>query len=504
MIHGSPLILSRAILKLAATLCGATFAWPQTAVAQATSRPNVVFILADDLGWRDTTPYGSVYHQTPNIARLASRGMLFTNAYSANPLCSPTRASIMTGLYPGRIGITNPHCHLPEVRFQAVLEAKAGPNVKALTPISATRLNTTYPTLAKSLKEAGYATGHFGKWHLGLDPYSPLAHGFDIDLPHYGGPSPGVKYIAPWEFRPASMNKGVSFAGTPGEHMEDRMAAEAVGFMRKNKDRPFLLNYWAFSVHNPYDAKPELIDRYREKADPKSPQRNPVYAAMLHSLDEAVGKLLDTLDELKLADRTIVVFFSDNGGVDFNKERWKLDSPPTSNAPLRAGKATLYEGGTRVPCIVVWPDRVKPATKTEALLSSVDWYPTLLDMTGVKAKSGQRFDGLSQVPALLGAGAQRDTAFCFFPHYAADSGSFPGIWVRRGDWKLIRFFFDHRDQTDRFELYNLKDDIGETNDLAARMPDKVDELNRLIEQHLEDIAPVLPKPDPAFDARAKR
>jgi arylsulfatase A-like enzyme len=469
----------------------------------AALRPNIVFILADDLGWRDTSLYGSTFHHTPNIDRLAQRGIRFMNAYAANPLCSPTRASILTGLYPGRIGITTPSCHLPEVRLEAGLPKRTRPDEKAVTPISVTRLKTTYPTLAKTLKEAGYATGHFGKWHLGHEPYSALQHGFDVDVPHYPGPGPAGSYLAPWKFPPA-----LKFTGQKGEHIEDRMAQEAVKFLRANKDRPFYLNYWAFSVHAPWDAKPELVGKYKEKADPKAAQRNPVYAAMVQSLDDGVGTLLNTLDELKIADRTIVIFFSDNGGVHWLDDRMKqafgLDSPPTSNAPLRGGKAALYEGGTREPCIVVWPGRVKPDSTTDALLSSVDFYPTLLEMVGMKSKEGQKLDGVSQVPAILGTGAPRDTAYCFFPHYVAATGNLPGVWVRKGDWKLIRFFCDNANQTDRYELYDLRSDIGETKNLADRMPEKVAELNALIERHLKDIAPLLPKPNPTYRRAATR
>lgn len=484
------------ILTLFVTLPGLT-ANATHAAAPAPRKPNIVFILADDLGWRDTTPYGSRFYETPNIDRLAQRGAMFTQAYAANPLCSPTRASILTGLYPGRIGITTPAGHLPEERFEATLRQNAPPTQKALQPVSATRLKHEYFTLAEALKEAGYATGHFGKWHLGHEPYDPLHQGFDVDVPHTPGPGPAGSYIAPWRFPPQ-----LNFVGQPGEHIEDRMAQEAIKFIKANKDRPFFLNYWAFSVHSPWGAKENLIEKYRAKADPNSPQRNPVYGAMVQSLDEAVGKLLDTLDELKLSDNTIIIFFSDNGGVHWHepnmKERFGMDCPPTSNAPLRGGKATLYEGGTRVPCIVVWPGKVKAGAKSDAFLSSVDFYPTILEMVGLKPQPGQQLDGVSQVPALLGTGKPRDTLFCFFPHYTPATGNVPGTWVRRGDWKLIRFHHDNDDQTDRFELYNLKDDVGETKNLAAQMPDKVKELNALIEQHLKDIHALVPKPNPNY------
>jgi arylsulfatase A-like enzyme len=505
-------------LQMSLRICGCLAALGFTAVsdsfrveaaAASTDRPNVVFILADDLGWRDTSLYGSTFYETPNLERLAKRGMMFMNAYAASPLCSPTRASIMTGQYPARIGITIPVCHLPVEHLQATLKKTATPNYKALEVASATRLSTNYFTLAEALKKAGYATGHFGKWHLGSEPYSPLQQGFDVDVPHHSGPGPAGSYVAPWKY-PAELK----FTGDPGEHIEDRMAREAIQFIKANKDRPFYLNYWAFSVHSPWDAKPELIEKYRKKAEAtgtNSPQRNPVCGAMVQSLDENVGKLMDTLDELGLAERTIVIFFSDNGGVHWagmqrsgsTKYSAYEDIPITSNAPLRGGKATLYEGGTREACLVVWPGKVEPGAKNEAFLTSVDFYPTILEMLGLNPQPGQKFDGVSQVPALLGRSKPRDMLFCHFPHYtgqprATNSLASPATWVRRGDWKLIRFFCDNEDQTDRFELYNLKDDLGETRNLAAAKPDKVKELNVLIDGFLQETKALIPIPNPDY------
>lgn len=459
------------------------------------AKPNVVFIMADDLGWSDTTLYGHTkFYETPNIQRLAQRGMLFTNAYSANPLCSPTRASILTGLYPGRIGITGASGHLPEVRLESTMAPRAAPTAKARTPVSASRLDPRYETLAETLKRAGYATGHFGKWHLGTEPYSPLQHGFDVDVPHYNGPGPAGSFVAPWKF-PTTLN----FTGEPGEHIDDRMAIEAAKFIEANRDRPFYLNYWAFGVHAPFDGKAALISKYTAKANPTDEQRCPVYGAMVESLDDSVGVLIDKLDALKLSERTIVVFFSDNGGNMYNR----IDGiPPTSNRPLRGGKATLFEGGSRVPCVVAWPGRVAPGQTSPAFLNSVDFYPTLLEMLGLAAQSGQRFDGVSQVPALLGSGAPRDTLFCYFPHYTPATENVPGVWVRRGPWKLIRFFYDGPSQEHRYELYNLEEDLGETRDLAAEQPGRVRELDALIEEHLRATGALIPAVNPAFDASA--
>jgi len=484
----------------AARLGGSSTRWVR-AEAPVPPRPNILFILADDLGWRDTSLYGSTFYETPNVERLAKRGMMFTQAYAANPLCSPTRASIQTGLWPARIGITAPVCHMPEERLEETLQARARPDQKVLACESATRLKLEYFTLAEAMKAGGYHTGHFGKWHLGPEPYDPLHQGYDVDVPHYSGPGPAGSYVAPWKF-PAKLN----FTGQPGEHLEDRMSAEAAKFIRENKDRPFFMTYWCFSVHAPFDAKKALVEKYRAKADQTNPQHNALYAAMVQSMDDAVGRLLDTLDELDLARNTIIVFFSDNGGVHWTghtgtgTEDELKRIPITSNAPLRGGKATIYEGGTREPCVVIWPGRVKPGTKSDAIIQSIDFYPTLLEMAGLKAGDGRKFDGISVVPVLTEAGPiDREAIFCHFPHATPVTGQLPAVYVRKGDWKLIRFFHDGPAFAHRYELYNLREDIGEAHDLAGRMPEKVKELDALIERFLTDSHAVVPRPNPAYN-----
>lgn len=463
-------------------------------------KPNIIFILADDLGWSDTSINGTTtFFETPNIQKLADRGMTFRHAYAANPTCSPTRASILTGMYPGRIGITTPSCHEPEVRLEATLDQRSTPDRRSVSAQTATRLKQEYFTLAEALKEGGYKTGHFGKWHLGLEPYDPQHQGFDVDVPNWPGPGPSA-YLAPWR------GNKFNLPAKEGEHVEDLMSQEAIKFIREHKDEPFYLNYWAFSVHSPWQAKPELVEKYRRKSDPTALHREPVYAAMVESLDDAVGRLLNTLDELKIADRTIIVFFSDNGGVNWFEPNMKknsgMDYAPTSNAPLRGGKGTLYEGGTREPCVVVWPGKVQPGMKSDALLNSVDFYPTLLEMAGIAVKPDVKPDGVSQVPALLGKKAARDTAFCYFPHYTPPGHvvkTVPGAWVRQGDWKLIRLFNDAPDQSDRYELYNLKDDPGETRDLAVDQYGRVQELDVLLSKHLRETSALVPGRNPYYN-----
>jgi arylsulfatase A-like enzyme len=464
--------------------------------ADAAVRPNVVFILADDLGWADTSLYGhTTFYRTPNLDRLAKRGMTFNRAYAASPLCSPTRSSILTGLSPARIGITSPVCHEPDERLEAT-PGKAGPaGNKATVCSSATRLKTDYVTLAETLKAAGYATGHFGKWHLGPEPFSPLQQGFDVDVPHYAGPGPAGSYVAPWKFKDFDADPG-----EPDQHLEDRMAKEAVAFLEENKDKPFFLNYWMFSVHAPFNAKTNLIEKYRALADPNNPQRSPTYAAMVESMDDAVGTFLNTLDRLNLADKTVIVFFSDNGGNMYNE----VDgTTPTSNAPLRGGKATLYEGGVRVPCVVCWPGAVAGGARSDAVIQSVDFYPTLLDMLALKPAEGQRFDGLSVVPALKGQPLQRDALFTYFPHDPRVPDWLPpAVSVLCGDWKLIRIFYGGENGAHRWKLFNIAADLGEKNDLAAQEPQRVKELDARIEAFLKETRAVVPLPNPAFDPAA--
>jgi arylsulfatase A-like enzyme len=463
---------------------------------RTSERLNVIFILADDLGWSDTTLYGTTkLYETPNLERLAQRGMTFTRAYSASPLCSPTRSAILTGLSPARTGLTTPNCHLPKVVLKATPGKSAPPNKHAIAPDPVTRLATDYPTLSKSLKAAGYATGHFGKWHLGPEPYSPSEHGFDVDIPHWPGPGPAGSFIAPWKYPDFKEN-------TPGEHIEDRMAAEAVAWMKKVKNDHFYLNYWQFSVHAPFDAKAEYIERHNGRVDPKNPQRSPTYAAMVQSMDDAVGTLLDALDLLEIADRTIIIFTSDNGGNMYNE----IDgTTPTSNAPLRGGKATMFEGGTRVPCIVAWPGSTAGASRSDELIQSEDFYPTLLAGLGLAAEKDQIFDGVNLSPALKGGKLEREAIFQYFPHDPGVPDWLPpSVSVHRGDWKLIRLFNAGEQGAHRYMLFDLNADPGETNNLADAEPALVSELDELIAGFLEATKAVVPAPNPAFDPAVYR
>ena len=476
--------------------------------ADTQRKPNILFILADDLGAHDPHCFGSTYHETPNIDALAARGVKFTQAYAASPLCSPTRSSILAGVYPARSGITTPSCHELRVNLEKKLVSNATPAQRAINADSLTRLKSEYFTLAESLHEAGYATAHFGKWHLGHnlapeDHYEPKDQGFDVDWPHAPrAAGPGGGYLAPWKFitDPAITAKA-------GTHIEDRMSEEAAKFIREHKGGPFYVNYWAYSVHSPWNARRDYIEHFQKTADMKNPQHNPLYAAMVHSLDDGVGNLLKALDDAGVADNTIIVFFSDNGGWAYppkttDPEGFE-DQPATSNLPQRAGKASLYEGGTREPCIIVWPGKVKPGTVNDALFQSTDFYPTLLSMCGLKPHADVKLDGFDQSRTLLGELSPRDRVFCHFPHGTPNQaqsipGMLPGTYVRKGDWKLLRFYADDEDGSDRFELYDLKHDEGESKNLAAEKPDIVRELNALISDFLMDTDAVIPVRNPNY------
>jgi arylsulfatase A-like enzyme len=475
--------------------------------ALAADKPNVIFILADDLGAHDLGCFGSTFYETPNIDRLAKRGTRFTQAYAASPLCSPTRSSILVGQYPARTGITAPVCHINPIFLNKEL-VKDGPKSRVLVANSVSRLKTEYFTLAEALKEAGYSTAHFGKWHLGhnLKPeerYEPKDQGFDSDFPHTpNAPGPGGGYLAPWKFI-----KDPTITDDVGVNIEDRMSKEAAKYIAAHKDKPFYLNYWAFSVHSPWNARPDYIEHFKAKADPKNPQHNALYAAMVKSLDDGIGRILQAVDDAGIADNTIIVFYSDNGGYAYPPKKTDpegyADIPATSNLPLRSGKASLYEGGTREPFIFAWPGKAKAGATSDILFQTVDFYPTLLSFVGLKPHDGIKLDGHDQSKALLGGESPRDRVFCHFPHGTAtrDSvmdGFYAGTYVRKGDWKLIRFYARNDDGTDDLELYDLKNDLGERHNLAKEKPELVLELNGLITDFLKDTDAVIPKLNPAY------
>ena len=473
--------------------------------ARGADRPNVVLILADDLGARDLGCFGSTFYETPNIDRLATRGVRLTNAYAASPLCSPTRSSIMTGQSPARTGITAPGCHLPKVILKKQLLTG---NARVNLANSVTRLKPEYHTLAEALKGSGYATGHFGKWHLGHnmatdDAYEPKDQGFDVDWPHVPrAPGPGGGYFAPWKFISDPAIKSET-----GRHIDERMADEAGEFMRASQGRPFFVNFWLFSVHSPWNARADYIEHFRKKTDPANPQRNPLYAAMVKSMDDAVGRLLRHLDESGAAENTLIVFWSDNGGYAYPPKTTDpaghAEIPATSNHPFRSGKASLYEGGTRAPGIVVWPGKVKPGTAADFLMQSTDLYSTILAACGVTPNADQKADGFNQLSALQGGPSPRTHLFCHFPHGNAPrdaimDGFYAGSYIREGNLKLIRFYARADDGSDELELYDLSQDPGERHNLAKEKPEVASKLNDLLQRCLMENKAVIPTLNPDF------
>jgi len=493
---------------------------PATEAHAANRPPNFVFILVDDMGWIDSGAYGSRFYETPHIDRLAARGMLFTEAYSANPLCSPTRASILTGKYPARLGLTTAAGHQPPLPAEAPrLAATAAPNRPIITPESLRHLDPAEYTLAEALRDAGYATGHFGKWHLGLtEPHWPERQGYQVAW--HGKPDPGPPgpngYFSPYSFK-----AGTITPGRDGEYIVDRLTDEAIHFIEAHRQGPFFAAIWQFGVHGPWDFKEEYAKAFAGKTDPRGQQSNAVMAAMLKSVDESLGRLVETLDRLEIADDTIILFTSDNGGNvhsnvedDRRKEnvrpghpqyrslsqyrRFAGFQPPTNNHPLRSGKGTLYEGGVRVPLIVAWPGHIPAGRKSAEVACSIDFYPTLLELAGIEKKPEVQFDGVSLAKVLTGTAATtgRDAVFNFFPH--GGPGKPPGVTVRQGNWKLIRWFETSSEHPDRHELYDLAADLGETMNLAKQQPERVAELDARIDEFLKSTGALVPIPNPAY------
>ena len=464
--------------------------------AGAVRRPNVLFILADDLGWRDLGCYGSTFYETPNIDRLARQSMRFTDAYAACPVCSPTRASILTGKYPQRVAATD--------YFGAAGPDKWRRNTRLLPAPYSDRLPLEEVTLAEAFKEAGYATFFAGKWHLGPEGFWPENQGFDINMggTDKGGPYGGNKYFSPYG-NPRLPD------GPPGEHLPDRLAAETVKFIESSKDKPFFAYLSFYSVHTPLMARPDLRAKYEQKARSvrhegpawvpegsrlaRQVQDHAVYAGMVEAMDQAVGKVLAALDRLGLADNTIVIFTSDNGGLSTS------EGSPTSNVPLRAGKGWLYEGGIRVPLIIRWPGVTAPGSVCGQPVTSTDFYPTLLEVAGLPLRPAQHLDGVSLVSLLRGTGApEREGIYWHYPHYGNQGGA-PGGAVRAGDWKLIEWYEDGR-----LELFNLKEDIGEKVNLADKHPQIARELHEKLKAWRQRVAARMPSPNPSFDPRGPR
>jgi arylsulfatase A len=441
------------------------------AFAQSQKLPlNFVIVLVDDFGATDLSCYGSKFYRTPNLDRLATEGMRFTQAYSACTVCSPSRAAIMTGKYPARLHITD------------WIAGTSYPWAKLKPPDWTMYLSMEERTIAEALKPLGYATGLVGKWHLappGGDPdFTPEKQGFDVNRAGtFRGAPPS--YFSPYEIETLE-------DGPEGEYLTDREQVEASDFIRRNQDKPFFLYLPHHTVHTPLQAKQALIEKYKALADDKAPQNNPVYAAMIESLDQNIGKLMETLEEAGVAERTVVIVTGDNGG--------HLPSTKT-NLGLRAGKGSPYEGGIRVPLIVRWPGMVRAGSTCDRPVAGYDLYPTILEMAGAKPEPKQIIDGKSIVPLLRNSGTwRRRPLFWHYPHYHP-GGSTPHSIIRGRSWKLIRFY-----ENNRFELYDLRIDPEEKTNLFEAEPVKANALRLRLNAWLKETGAQFPVPNPDYDS----
>lgn len=444
--------------------------------------PNVVFILVDDMGWMDLSCQGSDYFRTPNIDALASRGLRFTDAYAACAVCSPTRAAVMTGRWPGRVGVTD----WIRARFQRggigtpdknPTEYVGGKKQKLLCPPNPYWMEHAEITIAELLHERGYATGFIGKWHLGDPDWYPTSQGFDINIagcdigqpPSYFDPYTHPRYSLDGQMQPRKK----------GEFLTHREGDEARKFILENKSKPFFLHYCPYAVHTPIQAIEEVAAKYEREGKTKN---NAKYAAMVESVDDAVGMIDKALEEAGVRENTLVFFTSDNGGL----------KGPTDNTPLRSGKGYAYEGGIRVPAIVAWPGKIPEGVESPEPVSSVDYLPTICDATGTKLPSTE-IDGMSLLPLLQSGGNEslsRDAIYWHFPHYRHKPG--PYSIIRAGDWKMIRWY------EGQVELYNLADDLGEQNNLVQSHGEKAAELDKMLSNELKRIGAKLPRPNPDY------
>ena len=447
------------------------------------------------MGWKDLGCYGSTFYETPNIDKLAADGISFTNAYATCPVCSPTRASILTGKYPARLGLTN------FIGGYAKGKLLSAPYINHL-PLSE-------KSIAKILKENGYNTWHVGKWHLGEENYYPKKHGFDVSIGgcHWGMAFRG--YFNPWNIPTIDDDDAPK-----GTYLTDYLTDKAIELINTRNEKPYFLNMWYYSVHIPIMAKPEKIEYFRRKKErlgldkiypfesgdnfPTESKKDLVirrrilqssanYAAMVHSVDENVGKILNAIEESGESEDTIVFFTSDNGGLA------TAESSPTCNSPLSEGKGWMYEGGVRDPLIVKWPGNIEENSVCEIPMIFTDFYPTFLELAGIDLLPEQHQDGISILPLLKGEDIMNDRClFWHYPHYGNQGGT-PGSSIRKGDYKLIEFFEDNH-----VELYDLKNDIEEKNDISNKFPKITKNLKKLLEKWRKSLEVKIPKKNPDY------
>lgn len=473
--------------------CGAC---PTQAAASQPEKPNILFILADDLGARDLSNEGSTYYESPNIDRIANIGMKFSRGYATCQVCSPSRASILTGKYPVNTGITT---WIGDRSGEAWRNANRQDS--HLPPDYEHELRASELTLVEVLRDAGYQTFFAGKWHLGGKGSWPEDHGFMINKGGWrvGGPGRGG-YFAPFE------NPNLE-DGPDGESLPIRLGRETAAFIDANRDKPFLAYLSFYSVHGPIQTSHALWEKYRDKAVAAGPveerfffdrrlsvrqaQDCPIYGGMIESMDDAVGIVLKKLEEHGLMDNTIICFTSDNGGVSSG------DAFSTCNLPLRGGKGRQWEGGIREPYYIYAPGITKAGSVTDVPASGIDWYPTLLELAGVSIPAEQAVDGVSLVPVLKGESIEDRPLFWHYPHYGNQGGE-PSSILMENDWKLIYYHEDHR-----YELYNIASDVGEQKDLFAARLEQAQAMRVRLQQWLRATPAKFPKKDPQFDA-AKR
>lgn len=450
--------------------------------------PNIVFILADDLGWADLGVYGNSYNETPHLNKLAAEGMRFTQAYAAAPVCSPTRASIQSGQYPAHMGITD------------FIPGHWRPYESHRVPINRTQyLPEEIVSLGEALQTGGYKTAYFGKWHLGwADKHMPGNQGYEDWRIQQGGTFYNLKRKKAIRPMDSSLNDEV--------RLSEVLTDYSLDFIERNKDEPFFLFLSHYDVHVQLDADIELIEKYLDKEKVADYPCNAVYAAMLEHIDRSLGRVVDKLDELGLSEHTLLLFFSDNGGLKsrFDKipllaqsklslyEDSELQYIATSNAPLRAEKGTLYEGGIREPLLVKWPGKIKAGSHSDALVSSVDFFPSFLEVAGITKLKTQELDGESILPVLLGK--EKPASRSLYWHYPVYHHDLPAGAIRKGKWKLIEIFTENR-----FELYDLEKDVSESKDLASTHPELVKELADELAKWRKSVGAELPIQNPDFD-----
>ncbi len=465
-----------------------------TKVVKNINKPNVIFFLVDDLGWTDLGCYGSTYHETPNIDQLAKEGIRFTNAYASCPVCSPTRASILTGKHPARLNITD---WIP------------GSDPKD-RPLLGTKDQHELPlaenTLAEALKQIDYQTAFFGKWHLGEQGYYPEDQGFDINKGGHWAGQP-ASYFYPYKNERKRWDVPNLENGEDGEYLTDRLTQEATQFMRAQKDNPFFLYLAYYSVHTPIQAKPKLDEKYQAKRNKyfanatttfkaerdnqsRQEQDNPAYAGMVQSVDESVGTILNHLEQLGLSENTLIIFTSDNGGLSTLPGN---RTAPASVIPLRAGKGWLYEGGIRVPAIIKWPNQIAAKTVSAMPVTSTDYYPTILAATAFSPNQYTVKDGQNLIPFLQESSQPARNLYWHFPHYHG-SGNKPSAAIRSNNYKLIEWMEDGQ-----IELYDLEKDVEEQSNLATQLPTKAKELQRELREWQLDIGALFPVKNPDFE-----